>query len=94
MVKIKEEAFDKEGHWNLGWKEQFIPVPALEPSQMPLDGYIFWEGEFLFPPAVMRQGFEMMQDKFQNFAGKFNQLMLSMKNMSQVPFISFFVLAL
>ena len=24
MVKIKEEAFDEEGHFNPGWREQFV----------------------------------------------------------------------
>ena len=84
MVKIKEEVFDDEGYFAPGWKEQFIPAPTPEPSERPLDIYIFWEGEILFPPVVMCQGFELMQDKFQSFAREFGQLMLSMKNMSQV----------
>ena len=32
----------------------------------------------------MRQGFELMQEKFENFSREFSQLMLSMRNMSQV----------
>ena len=84
MVKIKEEAFDEDGYFNPGWKEQFMPAPAPEPSKKPIDQYLFREGEMLFPPAIMRQGFEVMQDKFLSFAGEFSQLMSSMSNMSQV----------
>ena len=93
MVKIKEEAFDKEGYFNPGWAEQFMPVAAPKPGMKPIDQYLFREGEMLFPPAVMQQGFDLMQEKFTAFSGEFNffagefgQLMLSMRNMSQVSF--------
>ena len=76
MVRIKEEAFDEEGHFNPGWREQFIGAPTPEPRLMPVEQYLIRNGEVLFPPAVLRQGFEVMQ---------FSQLMLSMSNMSQVP---------
>ena len=49
-----------------------------------MDQYFFHDGEVLFPPAVLRHGFEVMQDKFLSFAGEFSQLMNSMSNMSQV----------
>jgi len=41
MVKIKEEAFDEGGHFNPGWKEQFVPVAAPEPGIRPIDQYVF-----------------------------------------------------
>ena len=85
MVKIKEEAFDEEGYFNPGWREQFIGAPTPEPKLMPVDQYLIRNGEVLFPPAVLRQGFEVMQDKFLTFTSEFSQLMLSMSNMSQVP---------
>lgn len=85
MVRIKEEAFDEEGHFNPGWKEQFVGAPLPEPKMMPVDQYLIRDGEVLFPPAVLRQGFEVMQDKFLTFTSEFSQLMLSMSNMSQVP---------
>ena len=84
MVKIKEEAFDEEGHFNPGWREQFIGAPTPEPRLMPVEQYLIRNGEVLFPPAVLRQGFEVMQDKFLTFTSEFSQLMLSMSNMSQV----------
>ena len=37
MVRIKEEAFDEEGHFNPGWREQFIGAPTPEPMLMPVD---------------------------------------------------------
>ena len=49
-----------------------------------MDHYLFRDGEVLFPPVVLRHGFEVMQDKFLSFAGEFSQLMNSMSNMSQV----------
>ena len=84
MVQIKEEAFDDEGYFNPGWREQFVGVPAPAPGNKPVDHYLFRDGEVLFPPAVLRHGFEVMQDKFLSFAGEFSQLMNSMSNMSQV----------
>ena len=84
MVQIKEEAFDDEGYFNPGWREQFVGVPAPAPGNKPVDQYLFRDGEVLFPPAVLRHGFEVMQDKFLSFAGEFSQLMNSMSNMSQV----------
>ena len=84
MVKIKEEAFDEEGYFNPGWKEQFVGAPAPGPQLMPVDQYLIRNGEVMFPPAVLRQGFEVMQDKFLTFSGDFCQLMESMSNMSQV----------
>ena len=84
MVKIKEEAFDEEGHFNPGWKEQFVGAPTPGPILLPVDQYLLRDGEVLFPPAVLRQGFEVMQDKFLTFTSEFSQLMLSMSNMSQV----------
>ena len=84
MVKIKEEAFDEEGHFNPGWKEQFVGVLEPSPGTKPDDQYLFRDGEVLFPPAVLQQGFEVMQDEFLNFAGEFSQLLNSMSNMSQV----------
>ena len=50
MVKIKEEAFDDEGHFNLGWTDKFIHVLAPKPGTKPLDSYLYQEGEMLFPP--------------------------------------------
>ena len=85
MVRIKEEAFDEEGHFNPGWKEQFVGAPLPEPRMMSVDQYLIRDGEVSFPPAVLWQGFEMMQDKFLTFTSEFSQLMLSMSNMSQVP---------
>ena len=85
MVKIKEEAFDEEGHFNPGWREQFVGALTPGPKLMPVDQYLIRDGEVLFPPAVLRQGFEVMQDKFLTFTSEFSQLMLSMSNMSQVP---------
>ena len=84
MVKIKEEAFDEEGHFNPGWKQQFIGVPKPAPGNKSVDQYLFRDGEVFFPPAVLRHGFEVMQDKFLTFAGEFCQLLNIMSNMSQV----------
>ena len=75
MVKIKEEAFDEEGYFNHGWKEQFVGAPTPGPKLMPVDQYLIRDGEVLFPPAVLRQGFEVLQDKFLTFSGEFCQLM-------------------
>ena len=74
MVKIKEEAFDEEGHFNPGWKEQFVGAPTPGPILLPVDQYLLRDGEVLFPPAVLRQGFEVMQDKFLTFTSEFSQL--------------------
>ena len=82
MVKIKEEAFNEEGYFNLGWKEQFVGALTPGPKLMPVDQYLIRDGEVLFPPAVLRQGFEVMQDKFLTFAGEFSQPMDNMWNMS------------
>ena len=60
MVKIEEEAFDEEGHFNPGWKEQFVGAPTPGPILLPVDQYLLRDGEVLFPPAVLRQGFEVM----------------------------------
>ena len=36
MVRIKEEAFDEEGHFNPGWREQFVGAPTPGPKLMPV----------------------------------------------------------
>ena len=84
MVQIKEEAFDEEGYFNPGWKEQFVGAPEPAPGNIPVDQYLIRDGEVLYPPVVLRHGFEVMQDKFLSFAGEFSQLLNSMSNMSQV----------
>ena len=45
MVKIKEEAFDEEGHFNPGWREQFMGAPTPEPKLMPVEQYLIRNGE-------------------------------------------------
>lgn len=81
MLKIKEEAFDAEDHFLPGWWEQFIPVPPLTKGRLLMDGFVYQDGKIIFPPEVMREGFGLMQDQFQDFAGNFNHLDTQMGNL-------------
>ena len=84
MTKIKEEAFDEEGYFKPGWREQFVGAPPPPKIWMPVDRFLFRDGEVLFPPAELKQNFELMQSKFSSFSNEFGRLLHDAYRMSQV----------